>query len=91
MGVLAAVDVETRSRRLTTLNSVAGFTALPIDASAATAWASMRVRLAENGRRINVNDLWIAAVAVARDLPVVTRDLDFEVLRSIGGPEIIFV
>jgi predicted nucleic acid-binding protein len=91
VGVLAAVDVETRSRRLATLKSVAGFTALPIDTSAATAWASMRVRLAETGRRVTVNDLWIAAVAVARDLPVVTQDLDFEELRSIGGPEIIVV
>lgn len=51
----------------------------------------MRVRLAETGRRVDVNDLWIAAVAVARDLPIVTQDPDFEVLRSIGGPEIIVV
>jgi predicted nucleic acid-binding protein len=91
VGVLAAVDVETRSLRLATLNSVAGFAALPIDTSAAAAWASVRVRLAETGRRVNVNDLWIAAVAEARDLPIATRDLDFEVLRSIGGPEIIVV
>ena len=30
--------------------------------------------LAENGLLIGANDLWIAAVALARGLPVVTRD-----------------
>lgn len=49
----------------------------------------MRVRLAEEGRRINVNDLWIAAVAAANDLPVVTQDSDYDALEIIGGPQVI--
>ena len=87
-GVLAAADTATRARRLATLDSVAGLEALPIDIVAAGHWATLRVRLAEEGRRINVNDLWIAAVAAANDLPVVTQDSDYDPLESIGGPQV---
>ena len=88
-GVLAAADTATRARRLATLDSVAGLEALPIDIIAARHWATLRVRLAEQGRRINVNDLWIAAVAAANDLPVVTQDSDYDPLESVGGPQVI--
>jgi predicted nucleic acid-binding protein len=90
-GVLAAADTATRARRLATLDSVAGLEALPIDVVAAGHWATLRVRLAEEGRRINVNDLWIAAVAAANDLPIITQDCDFDPLAAIGGPEVIRV
>jgi len=33
--------------------------------------------------------LWIAAVAAANDLPVVTQDSDYDPLQSIGGPQVI--
>lgn len=88
-GVLTAGDTATRARRLATLDSVAGLEALPIDIVAAGHWATFRVRLAEEARRINVNDLWIAAVAAANDLPVVTQDSDYDPLESIGGPQVI--
>jgi predicted nucleic acid-binding protein len=90
-GVLAATDTATRARRLATLDSVAGLEALPIDSVAAGHWATFRVRLAEEGRQINVNDLWIAAVAAANDLPVVTQDSDYDPLESIGGPHVIHI
>jgi predicted nucleic acid-binding protein len=51
----------------------------------------MRVHLAESGRRVNVNDLWIAAVAASRGLPVVTQDDDFGPLAGIVGLEVIRV
>lgn len=88
-GVLAAADTATRARRLATLDSISGLAALPIDIVAAGHWATLRVRLAEEGRRVNVNELWIAAVAAANDLPVVTQDSDYEPLESIGGPHVI--
>lgn len=88
-GVLAASDTATRARRLTTLDSVASLEALPIDVAAAGHWARLRVRLSEEGRRVNVNDLWIAAVASANGLPVVTQDADFDALESVGGPAVI--
>ena len=90
-GVLAASDTATRARRLATLDSVAGLEALPIDVVAARHWATLRVRLAEEGRRVNVNDLWIAAVAAANDLPIVTQDSDYDPLAAIGGPPVIRV
>jgi predicted nucleic acid-binding protein len=90
-GVLAAPDTATRARRLATLDSVAGLEALPIDIVAAGHWATLRVRLAEEGARLNVNDLWIAAVAAANDLPIVTQDSDYDPLETIGGPQVIRV
>jgi predicted nucleic acid-binding protein len=51
-------------------------------------WARMRVHLAQSGRRLNINDLWIAAVAAARGLPVVTQDDDFGPVEAIGGLEV---
>jgi len=90
-GVLAAADTATRARRMATLDSVAGLEALPVDVIAAGHWATLRVRLAEEGLRLNVNDLWIAAVAAANDLPVVTQDSDYDALAIIGGPQVIRV
>lgn len=90
-GVLAATTSRVRARRLATLDSIAGLEPLPIDVAAAGAWADLRVRLAEAGRRVNVNDLWIAAVALANELPVVTQDADYEALSDLGGPAIIQV
>lgn len=83
-GVLAATEPRTRALRLATLESVAGLEPLEIGAGAAAAWAEMRVALAQAGRRVNVNDLWIASVAVAHEMPVVTQDDDFDVLAELG-------
>ena len=90
-GVHAARDADTRARRMATLESVAGLEPLPVDAAAAKEWARLRFRLAETGRRINVNDLWIASIAVARGIPVVTQDDDFAVLIGLGGPDVVEV
>ena len=90
-GVLAAADVEVRARRLATLNAVADVELIGVDEQAALMWARMRVHLAESGRRLNVNDLWIAAVAASRGLPVVTQDDDFGPVEWIGGLAVIRV
>ena len=90
-GVLAAPDTVTRSRRLATLDSISVLEPLPVDAAAGAHWATLRVRLAEEKQRIGVNDLWIAAVAAANSLPVVTQDADYDPLEAIGGPQIIRV
>jgi predicted nucleic acid-binding protein len=90
-GVLAARDTATRARRLATLEAVTGIEPLSIDGAAARHWARLRVRLAEEGLRVDVNDLWIAAVAAANDLPVVSQDADFDALKAIGGPTVIRV
>lgn len=84
-GVLAAVDSETRARRMATLDRLATIEVLDVTESVAAEWARLRVHLAENDRRVNVNDLWIAASAVAHRLPVVTQDDDFDPLDGVRG------
>lgn len=90
-GVLVAPDTATRSRRLSTLEAASTVEALPITAEAARRWAEMRVRLAEQGHRAKINDLWIAAVAKANGMDVVTQDDDFDVIEQAGGPMVIRV
>jgi predicted nucleic acid-binding protein len=90
-GVLAAADVDVRARRLATLDAVSDIELIDIDESAARAWARLRVHLAESGRRVNVNDLWIAAVAVSRGISVVTQDDDFGPVAGVMGLEVIRV
>jgi predicted nucleic acid-binding protein len=90
-GVLAARTAEIRARRLRTLDAVADLTALPVDEEAARLWALLRVHLAEKGRRVRVNDLWIAAIAASRHLPVVTQDDDFDALEGVAGVSVIHV
>lgn len=90
-GVLAAKNTQTRARRLATLEALSDIAVLEVDAGSALVCARMRVHLAENGRRINVNDLWIAASAASRDMAVVTQDDDFSMLEGIAGLVVIRV
>jgi predicted nucleic acid-binding protein len=90
-GVLAAKDTQTRARRLATLDALSDIEVLDVDAGSALMWAQMRVELAEAGRRVNVNDLWIAASAARHGLPVVTQDDDFNAIEGIAGLAVIRV
>ncbi len=90
-GVLAAADVETRDRRLRTLESVAEMTVLPIWGGVDRVWAGMRAYLEASGRRVNANDLWIAATAAAYEMPVLTQDRDFYALSGVNGLTVIEV
>jgi predicted nucleic acid-binding protein len=90
-GVLAAKDTQTRARRLATLETLGDIEVLDVDPATALVWAQMRVHLAEAGRRVNVDDLWIAACAASRGLPVVTQDDGFEPVQGIAGLVVIRV
>jgi predicted nucleic acid-binding protein len=90
-GVLAASDTEVRARRLGTLETLSDVEILAVDEAVAASWALLRVRLAESGRRLNVNDLWIAATALAHQIPVVTQDDDFEPVDGVGGLRVVRV
>jgi predicted nucleic acid-binding protein len=81
-GVLAASDTGTRAQRLVTLQATSDMQLLPITEEVALEWARLRVQLADAGRRLNVNDSWIAATALAHDMPIVTQDDDFDVLSE---------
>jgi hypothetical protein len=87
-GVLAATDAATADRRLETLTRVLAFEALPIDLKVASCWARLRVELREAGRRMPLNDSWIAATAIAWQVPVISQDDDFE---DVPGLELIRV
>jgi predicted nucleic acid-binding protein len=90
-GVLAAATSDIRAQRLATLESVADMETLPVDDEAARMWARLRIYLAETGRRMRINDLWIAAIAASRTLPVVTQDEDFAALDGAANLTIIRV
>jgi predicted nucleic acid-binding protein len=91
VGVLAAKTSEIRAQRLATLEAVADIETLPVDDDAARMWARLRIHLAETGRRVRINDLWIAAIAASRALPVVTQDEDFAALDGAANLAIIRV
>jgi predicted nucleic acid-binding protein len=90
-GVLAATTSSIRAQRLRTLTRLASMELLSVDIPAAELWAQMRVYLAEQRRHINVNDLWIAAIAVSHALPIVTQVDDFAALDGFPGYSLIVV
>lgn len=90
-GVLVSAGTAVRARRLATLEATAGIERLDVDAEVANAWARLRIHLVEVGRRVGVNDLWIASTAVAHRLPVVSQDDDFDALVGADGFELIKV
>ena len=77
LGVLAAADDVTRAPRLTTLLRAEALDPLPIDGHVAQAWATLRLALRDTGKRMPLNDSWIAATALAHGIPVVSRNDDY--------------
>lgn len=51
------------------------FESFPFDDAAATSYGEIRAHLRREGRLIGANDLLIAAIALARDLTLVTRNV----------------
>lgn len=78
LGVLAAPDATIRAQRLETLSRVEALEPLPVDRDVAGAWARLRLALHDAGRRMPLNDSWIAATALAHRLPVVSQDGDYD-------------
>ncbi len=78
LGVLAASDDAVRALRLRTLTRALSFDPLPVDDSVAVAWAELQVALRAAGRKMPLNDSWIAATAIAYGLPVATQDDDYD-------------
>ncbi|HEY8458225.1 MAG TPA: PIN domain-containing protein [Actinopolymorphaceae bacterium] len=52
---------------------------MPVDERVADAWALLRRRLRARGVKMEINDSWIAATAIAHGWLVVTRDGGFPV------------
>jgi predicted nucleic acid-binding protein len=90
-GILAAPDIESRDQRLATFELISASAVLPIDGVVARIWAGMRAYLAASGRGVKVNDVWIAATAASREIPVITQDRDFYALSGVAGLTVIEV
>lgn len=78
LGVLMAKTVDARSRRMETLARAESVEALPVDDEVAQAWARLVAGLRSAGRRAHINDSWIAATAIAHEIPVATQDGDYD-------------
>jgi hypothetical protein len=76
LGVLSA-SRDKLPKRLETLNSAFQLHPTPVDGRVANAWALLRQRLKTAGIRMEANDSWIAATAMAHGWSVVTQDAGF--------------
>ena len=83
-GVLAADDVKIRAVRLATLTRALSLDPVDVDDDVAEQWARLRVLLRDTGKRMPVNDSWIAATAMALEVPIVTQDDDYIKLDEIA-------
>ena len=82
-GVLQAKDPETASRRLLTYQLAQRFEALAVDEAVSEAWALLVARLRAAGRKVPINDSWIAATAIAHRVPIVTQDSDYDAMLDV--------
>jgi predicted nucleic acid-binding protein len=87
-GVLSASTSSEHELRLWTLQRAQRIDPLPVDRLVAYSWAELRRALRELKRRLDENDAWIAATAIAYRLPLVTQDDDF---TDVPGLEVIRV
>ena len=83
LGVLQAQSPEAASRRLSTYQLAQRFEALPIDGAVSDAWALLVSQLRAAGRRVPINDSWIAATAIAHRVPIVTQDADYDTMPDV--------
>jgi len=88
LGVLTADTGPVRVRRLETLSRAEALDPLPIDQQVGHAWAALRLTLRDAGRRMPINDSWIAATAIAHRIPIASQDGDYD---GIPGLEVIRV
>ena len=90
LAVLNENDTRRQATRLDTLERALRIRPIGIDETIAFQWAVLR-SAARSQSQSRVNDLWIAATAVALGVPVVTQNEGFVALMKIGGPETIMV
>ena len=83
LGVLNARNPESASRRLSTYQLAQRFEALSVDEAVSDAWALLVSRLRAAGRKVPVNDSWIAATAIAHGVPIVTQDADYDAMPDV--------
>jgi len=83
LGVLQARDPGVVSRRLSAYQLAQRFEALAVDEAVSDAWALLVSRLREAGRKAPINGSWIAATAIAYQVPIVTQDSDYDAMPDV--------
>jgi predicted nucleic acid-binding protein len=83
LGVLLAPDVDVRATRLATLQIAEALDPLPVDDRVGSAWARLVATLREVGKRMPINDSWIAATALAHGFAVLTQDADYDAVPGL--------
>lgn len=83
LAVLQAQNPEAASRRLSTYQLAERFEALAVNEAVADAWALLVSRLRASGRKVPINDSWIAATAIAHQVPIVTQDSDYDAMPDV--------
>jgi predicted nucleic acid-binding protein len=83
LGVLQARDPVIAARRLSTYQIAQRFEPLVIDEAVSEAWALLVSQLRAAGRKAPLNDTWIAATAIAHNVPVVSQDADYDHMPNV--------
>lgn len=86
LGVLSASSrdqPEVTARRLATYQLAQQFDPIPVDERVSDAWALLVAQLRSQRRKAPINDTWIAATAIAHNLPVVTQDTDYAAMPGL--------
>ena len=88
LGVLAAADPGTRSRRADTLALARAADPLPISEAVMSSWARLVAdcRAANVHRVVKLMDALIAATAIEHGLAVITQDDDFDQMARAHAP-----
>lgn len=75
-------------RRLATYDLARLLEPIPVDDAVANTWAVLISRLRAAGRKIPVNDSWIAATALTAGVPVLTQDTDYDSIPDLRTHQI---
>jgi predicted nucleic acid-binding protein len=88
LGVLNAVDAESRARRADTLALARMADPIPISEAVVVSWARLVTdcRAAGIHRTVKLTDALIAATAIEHGLPVVTQDDDYDQIAATHPP-----
>jgi predicted nucleic acid-binding protein len=54
-----------------------------VDGAVSDAWALLVSQLRAAGRKVPINDSWIAATAIAHQVPIVTQDTDYDAMPDV--------
>lgn len=83
LGVLIADDAQVRATRLATLKKAQQLQPLPIDETVASSFSALVAKLRQDGRKLKVQDAWIAATARIHKVAICSQDTDFDDLPGV--------